>query len=603
MRRSSFKIKIKKFRNEIDYTHLWKISYIFIGSIILLSLPTQGQEPISIHVEESNFYKSHQIPKQAESERLFPIQGKIHAGRRVFGYHPYWMNSSWSQYQWNLLSDLCYFSYEVEPSTGDALTTNNFETATVIDSALWHGVKVHLCVTLFSRHAEFFASSQARRNLYTRVAEKILQRGIHGINIDFEAVPSSLASNFTSFMQELRQYMDSAAPGTEISMATPAVNWSNTLNLPLLNQVCDFFIVMAYDYYWNLSNTAGPVAPLYPMENGYKYSVARTIQYYLGEGIEEKKILLGVPYYGRSWPVETAVAPSAVRGAGSAVTYRSVRLNTALFNWQTKHIEPASRATYYAFQANGWNHCFIDELRDLRLKYDLVNAYSLAGIGIWALGYDYGYGELWQLLAESLGNKYGTSCSDTVYDAGGPAYSPPFFSNKALNIKPASLGPIQLSFPLLTLADARFDLFMGCDTTSLPFTSLYSEDVGVSFTLDSSCIYLIPRTIGPHPYANFAISWRCASASLHGSSESIKLQVFPNPANRVLKILPPQHHRQAQMTITLINLTGNTVYKQNLQSNENPLSIFLPDTLPPGLYFFRLEMQGNIYTSTPIIIR
>jgi hypothetical protein len=41
--------------------------------------------------------------------------------KRVFGYHPYWTGTKWTAYRWDLLSDLCYFSYEVDPLTGNAL--------------------------------------------------------------------------------------------------------------------------------------------------------------------------------------------------------------------------------------------------------------------------------------------------------------------------------------------------------------------------------------------------------------------------------------------------------------------------------------------------
>jgi hypothetical protein len=82
----------------------------------------------------------------------------------IFGYHPYWMNNSWGDYRWDLITDLCYFSYEVDASSGMPLTTNDFENAAVIDTALANGSRVHLCVTLFSGHANFFGNPQARKN-------------------------------------------------------------------------------------------------------------------------------------------------------------------------------------------------------------------------------------------------------------------------------------------------------------------------------------------------------------------------------------------------------------------------------------------------------
>ena len=45
---------------------------------------------------------------------------------------------------------------------------------------------------------------------------------------------------------------------------------------------------------------------------------------------------------------------------------------------------------------------YFDNETSLGLKYDLVNQSGIAGIGIWALGYDGEYPNLWNLLAEKL---------------------------------------------------------------------------------------------------------------------------------------------------------------------------------------------------------
>ncbi len=582
-------------------------SKIFLLSMLLpflINLPSKGQTQLSIHAEESQFYKTHAWPVKTVSGTPYSIKGRITGNRRVFGYHPYWMNNSWSGYQWNLLTDLCYFSYEVEPATGFAKTTNNFETAPVIDTALSHEVKVHLCVTLFSDHSTFFGNMQARRNLCSQLAEKVKQQGIHGINIDFEAVPSSQAIALTSFMQQLSQYLDSVVPGTQLSMATPAVNWSNTFDLPALASVCDFFMVMAYDYYWTLSQSAGPVAPIYPMENGYLYGVARTVQYYLNEGIPEQKIVLGVPYYGRTWPVQSATAPSATRGAGSAVTYRSVKLNTSLFNWQTRHYQPASRATYYAYLANGWNQCFIDELPDLRMKYDLVNAYGLGGIGIWALGYDEGFSELWELIADAFGSDFSMSCSDTLYDASGPAYPPTVFSKKPMFIRPRGGSPLSVSFPTLSLTDVRIDVFESCDTTGQPIASLAPGDAGFSFNTDSTCICILPRPTSSHPKADFSVTWRCPSAGFTPPSNvRDKILVYPNPASHQINITLSENLPNPNLKICLLNPTGAVVFSFEANLSGNSFCLELPSHLPSGLYLIRIENSVETYNLRFILTR
>jgi hypothetical protein len=42
--------------------------------------------------------------------------------------------------------------------------------------------------------------------------------------------------------------------------------------------------------------------------------------------------------------------------------------------------------------------CWFDNAASLEKKYNLALSYGLKGVGIWALGYDNGYTDLWQLL-------------------------------------------------------------------------------------------------------------------------------------------------------------------------------------------------------------
>ena len=113
-----------------------------------------------------------------------------------------------------------------------------------------------------------------------------------------------LGNAFTDFIIDLSDQVHTAIPGCEVSIASPAVNWSGTFNIPVLNQHLDFFMVMGYDYYWNGSSQAGPVSPLYSMAGNYDYNFSKTISYYQSQGVDANKMLMGVPYYARQWPTE-----------------------------------------------------------------------------------------------------------------------------------------------------------------------------------------------------------------------------------------------------------------------------------------------------------
>ncbi len=98
---------------------------------------------------------------------------------------------------------------------------------------------------------------------------------------------------------------------------------------------------------------------------------------------------------------------------------------------ENKHREPNSFGPYYSFENDGWYQCFIDDVYSMGEKYDIVNRRDLGGIGIWALGYDNGYTDLWDLIDQKFTNNASEVNLDTIYDTGGPGLN--YYNNEAYN--------------------------------------------------------------------------------------------------------------------------------------------------------------------------
>lgn len=384
-----------------------------------------GQSAKSIHQEESEYYKSLGYDEAYYAATNQPATRTRSArdcavNKVVYGWHPYWMNGLQVNYDWNLLSHFVYFSYEVNASNGNAVNTYNFAGAQSVTDALNNGVKVHLCVTLFSNHATFFSNPTARQTLITNLINMVQSRGAHGVNIDFENMSSSLSADFTNFMIDLCNQMHAQIPGSEVTVALHAVDWSGFYNLPALQQVVDMFIIMGYDYYWSGSNPAGPNDPLFHFGSTYNYTLSRSTTYYHHNGVPLDKLVLGLPYYGRDWPVSSHTLPSPTTGTGSSRTYKVVKDNTSgFFSQANRNFEPNSRSVYYNYNNGGLRQCFISEENELRERMDFANKRGLAGMGIWALGYDDGYNELWDAIADHFSDCATQSCSGSIYDIGG----------------------------------------------------------------------------------------------------------------------------------------------------------------------------------------
>ncbi len=541
---------------------------------------------LSIHQEELRKYSDLGILSQEDYDELNAfiklddppaIKGELQ--KTVFGYHPYWGGSNYLNYQWDLLSDLCYFSYEVDPESGNAESYHDWFTSPAIDSAFANDTRVHLCVTLFSGQSIFFNNPVSRQTLTNNLISMVRQRGAHGVSFDFEAVPASQGENMVNYVAEFAAvFRDSIADGI-LSIAMPAVDWSGIFDVLELNNYIDLYMIMGYDYYWNGSSQAGPVDPHYSMTSDYNYSVARTVSYYQSEGMPLDRMLLGVPYYAREWPTASSTPPSATTGWGDAYTWAKIRNNTSgNYSLANKHIEANSFGPYYAYYGSGWHQCFVNDERSLERRYKMVNRRGLAGIGIWALGYDNGHTDLWEVINENFAQGTLISWFDTIYDSGGPSwyyydneeYTMLFHgeSNKSMRLEFSSFS-LETGYDSLWVYSGPYPggtLLGGYTGNSIP-PVLYSGDMlSLRFRSDE---------------ASSATGWIANLESVMTSvqevpPENIVMKLYPNPASSSITIESSINGR-----IQLYSFEGKQLVENDIYGGQHKMDI---SNLPNGIY-------------------
>jgi spore germination protein YaaH len=442
------------------------LTAIFSAGIIFL--PAQNS---SVVQEQSQHYSSFGLQNDQAWDSLRVAEGipavatsqtrsmqTCTLNKRVFGWNPYWVGTVYNNYQWNLLSDLCYFDYSVSPTTGNN-TNGSFAWATsgAVTTAIANGVKAHICATLFSSHSTFLASTSAQQTFITNIINLLQSRGGSGVNIDFEGMTASNSAPFTAFMQNLSSQVHAAIPGSEVSICLYAVDWSAVFDIATLNNFVDLFIIMGYDYYWSGSTTAGPEDPLYDFQTSYNYTLTKSITYYLKQGMTTGKLLLGLPYYGREWETVGSTAPSATTGNYSATkTFNVVKANANGY-YSSPQTEPNSTSVFYPYFLTAWRQCWCDNAYTMRKRFDIVNQRGIGGIGIWALGYDDGYTDFWDAISDKFSSCATVACSDTLYDMGGPTRNYYDAENYYTTISPTGASSLSLTF-------SQFDVELNYDT-------------------------------------------------------------------------------------------------------------------------------------------
>jgi len=313
----------------------------------------------------------------------------------VYGYHPYWIpDDAIDEYDFRVLSHVAYFSYEVNPLTGLPDKLHGWLTSPLFSRARAALTRVHLCVTNFGSQANttLLSNPAARDTLIANLVRLVQRRRADGVNIDFESVPVAQKGNLVTFFRDLSQRLRAAVPGAEVAAAVPAVDWSGSWDLQRLAQYIDLFFIMGYNYYWSGSQKAGPVAPL----DGGNFNLARTVAWYLQSGVPAEKIVLGLPYYGLDWPVTSAARQAPTSGRATARTFsRTVEIAAD----KGRRFDSLFVSPWSPYQVAGsWRQLWYDDEISLEAKYRFALKEGLAGVGMWALGYDAGRTELWDLL-------------------------------------------------------------------------------------------------------------------------------------------------------------------------------------------------------------
>jgi len=391
----------------------------------LASLLTAAQEPdsssVGIHQAESEYYSRifDTLTSHAAVSAVTPVTPVTPVALKsrtngnpsfmVYGWHPYWAGATaYPKYDYEVLTHIAYFSYEVDTATGGFSTLRGWDTTSIINYAHLRGVKVMLTVTNFGseRNTKILTDTVKQWTLINTVISQLKLRNGDGVNFDFETVPAAMKANMVSFCKRAVRGIKAELPLAEVSLATPAVNWSDGWDLTALSGICDYLIMMGYNYYWGGSKNAGPVAPL----AGETYNVTKSIdEDYIGVGVPQSRLLLGMPWYGYDWPVESSVRKSATTGTGTSRTYIAT---LPLVSSHGKTFDSSTSVPWMSYlSGTQWRQMWFEDSLSLLMKTNFAKKRNLAGIGIWALSYEAGRPELWNGIKAVIA---GTVSSDEI---------------------------------------------------------------------------------------------------------------------------------------------------------------------------------------------
>lgn len=350
-----------------------------------------------------------------------------HSSKKTIGFFPYWNLSDEKYQRYHLLTQVIFFALQVERDGSirkllDDKTEEPGWTAyksqafgMIFRKAKQSGTKV--LVSVQSLEPEVIEAvvndPQKRQRLVTDLRSLVQQKNLDGVNIDFEysGTPSqSTIHNFTRLVEEVGTALKAVNHNLIVSVDVFADTMQKIRlwDMPLLTRYVDEVIIMAYDFHRPSSPIAGPIAPLRGSPDRYSYDIIHTLKDF-SAAVPLEKIILGVAYYGYEWQtVSDETSAKTYPGSGALATYKRVR--SLIDEKRPKLVwDEVALAPTLSYEEGGKRfRVYYENEVSLGLKYDLVNESGIAGIAIWALGYDGPYSNLWNVLEEKLFSKRST---------------------------------------------------------------------------------------------------------------------------------------------------------------------------------------------------
>ncbi|MCJ1306438.1 hypothetical protein MMC25_000080 [Agyrium rufum] len=221
-----------------------------------------------------------------------------------------------------------------------------------------------------------------RDNFATQVYDLCKQYGFDGVDVDWESpATAEVGGNYLLLIIALRNALP--RPQFLLTTALPAGTWAlQYIDMTSVAQYLDYINVMAYDFSGPWTPLTGHQAQLYtpsPLNNSDASTSGNSaVQYLLSKHVVSRKILLGVPVYGRSFLGATTVDEKYTGEGGQQGTFDYSTLPRP----GTKECVDTKVGAAFCSGGDG-GFVTYDNPQTVAQKAAFVKRYSLGGLFYW----------------------------------------------------------------------------------------------------------------------------------------------------------------------------------------------------------------------------
>jgi spore germination protein YaaH len=265
------------------------------------------------------------------------------------------------------ITDLACFSAQVD---ADGNLKGGHTTPPPLSSAT-SKMRFHLVITIPWNSALAHLYLDPKLPLREHLLKGILDRSapFDGVQIDFEGIASEDGTAYLNFLTELKKRL----PTEKMLSVAVSARWkshkkrfpNDAYDYAFIGLIADRVIVMAYDEHYG-GGTPGPIASLPWCEKIYEYAC---------ETIPPEKLIMGIPFYGRSWQTPKTLSD----------TYRNQEIRKQLKEKKLSAKEGVEGGSF-CYEQSVSVSVFYETKKSIQGKIDLYKNHPIRGVAFWRIG-------------------------------------------------------------------------------------------------------------------------------------------------------------------------------------------------------------------------
>ena len=260
----------------------------------------------------------------------------------------------------------------------------------------------HGGINSYDETYEVLSYTSKRQNMIAQVIAEAKEKGIDGINLDFELVSTKCGVHYVQFVRELSAACRQNQLVFSIDNYVPQP-YNEHYDLEEQGVMADYVIIMGYDEHTDGSYEAGSVASANYLKDGVENALL---------SVSSDKLIAGVPFFTRLWKetpktdaelaeeagTEAANYPNKVssKALGMDEAVKTVKEAGATAQW-----DDTTKQNYAEWTSGSDTYkIWLEDTQSLEEKLKVIQENNLAGIAEWSLGRE--SNSVWNLILQYI---------------------------------------------------------------------------------------------------------------------------------------------------------------------------------------------------------